>query len=93
MIVGHYQTGRFYAVASQRDDEVSRINFVIWRPHKAPHFRSVTLGEVFFSWGDLDAVIETGMPQRTIDASTLHGVVGSHLAEELRGFAVFIVHF
>lgn len=59
---------------------------------QAPHFRSVTSREVFFSWGDLDAVIEMGMPERTIDASTLRGVVGSHLAEERRGFAVFIVH-
>lgn len=54
---------------------------------------SLTLQEVFFLWGDLDAVIEMGMPERTIDVSTLHGVVSSHLAEELRGFAVFLVHF
>jgi hypothetical protein len=54
---------------------------------------SITLKEVFFSWGDLDVIIEMGMLERTIDVSTLHGVVSSHLAEELRGFAVFLVHF
>lgn len=49
---------------------------------------SITLIEVFFSWGDLDVVIEMGMPERAIDVSTMHAVVGSHLAEELRRFAV-----
>lgn len=39
-------------------------------------------------------VIEMGMPERTMfDVSTLHGVVGSLLAEELRGFVIFLVHF
>lgn len=41
-----------------------------------------------FSWGDLDKVIEMGIPGRTIDVSLLHAVVGSHLVEELREFAV-----
>lgn len=52
---------------------------------------SVTLQEVFFSWGDLDSVIEMGMPERTIDVSSLHAVVGSHLAEKLREFAVLFI--
>lgn len=41
-----------------------------------------------FSWGDLDTVSERGIPGRNIDVSSLHAVVGSHLAEELREFAV-----
>lgn len=61
---------------------------VICWPHTEPHLEVLHCKKCSFSWGDLDTVIEMGIPGRTIDVSSLHAVVGSHLAEELREFAV-----
>lgn len=51
---------------------------------------SITLQEVFFSCRDLDVVIETGMPERTVDVPTLCAGVASHLAEEWRAFVALL---
>lgn len=40
---------------------------------------SITWQEVSFSWQDLDAVIESGMLEKTIDVFTTHAGVGTVL--------------
>lgn len=47
---------------------------------------SITWQEIFLSWRDLDAVIETGMPDRAVNVPTLGVGVASHLAEERTAF-------
>lgn len=42
---------------------------------------SITCQEVFFSWQGLDAVIESGMLEKTIDVSPAHAGVGTVLHE------------
>ena len=79
--------------AFQMDDEVLGSILLYSYFTQYPYLEALHCKKCSFHGGDLDVVIEMGMPERTIDVSTLHGVVGSLLVEELRGFAVFLVHF
>lgn len=78
-------SGGFYVSASQMGDEVLG-SILLYGCLRSAILGSITSQEVFFSWRDLDAVIEMGMPERTTDVSTLHARVDSHLAEERREF-------